>query len=127
LNKFIYQTETARGSLFKVFDDDGTQRYMAFQLRYYQSDIGGDNYPETDNVPSGAYIFKPAKDKQYSLPYVSPSSYDIQYGTFMQQMNIYYNDPVTNRSARVIMRAFNKSSTIEVEVKLDPIPSSGGG
>ena len=77
LNKFIYQTETARGSLFKVFDDDGTQRYMAFQLRYYQADIGGDDYPDTDNVPSGAYIFKPAKDKQYSLPYVSPSNYDI--------------------------------------------------
>lgn len=30
LTKFDYQTETARGSLFKVYDDDGTQRYMAF-------------------------------------------------------------------------------------------------
>ena len=30
LKKFEYQTETSRGSLFKVFDDDGTQRYMAF-------------------------------------------------------------------------------------------------
>ena len=69
--KFEYQTETSRGSLFKVFDDDGTQRYMAFQLRYYKSDDGNDNYNDTDNVPSGAYIFKPAKNMQYSLPYVS--------------------------------------------------------
>ncbi len=45
----------------------------------------------------------------------------------MQQMNIYYKDASTNRSARVIMRAFAKSPLIEVEVKLDPIPASGGG
>jgi len=42
-------------------------------------------------------------------------------------MNIYYNDPATNRSARVIMRAFAKNPTIEVEVMLNPIPTSGGG
>ncbi len=43
-------------------------------------------------MPSGAYIFKPAKDIQYSLPYVSVQNYDVQYGPFMQQMNIYYVD-----------------------------------
>ena len=128
LKKFEYQTETSRGSLFKVFDDDGTQRYMAFQVRYYVSDDGNDNYPNTDNVPSGAYIFKPAKGMQYSLPYVSVQSYDVQYGgPFMQQMNIYYTDSQSNRSARVIMRAFAKNPAIEVEVRLDPIPASATG
>lgn len=122
LKKFDYQTETSRGSLFKVYDDDGTQRYMAFQLRYYQSDDGSDNYNDTDNVPSGAYIFKPNKTMQYSLPYVSVQSHDVQYSTFMQQMDIYYVDSVTKRSARVIMRAFARNSAIEVEVRLDPIP-----
>ena len=47
--KFDYQVETQRGSLFKIFNDE--------------SNIGHDGYPGSDNVPSGAYIFKPAKDK----------------------------------------------------------------
>ena len=65
MNRFTYLTENTRGSLFNVTSpDDGISRYMAFQLRYYQSDEGGDNYNDTDNVPSGAYIFKPAKDMQ---------------------------------------------------------------
>lgn len=67
---FEYLTENTRGSLFKVYDG-AIERYMAFQLRYYQADEGGDNYPNTDNVASGAYIFKPAKGKQYSMPYSS--------------------------------------------------------
>jgi hypothetical protein len=71
IKKFEYLTENTRGSLFKVYGDDGSERYTSFQLRYYQSNTGGDNYPDTDNVASGAYIFKPAKDKQYSMPYTS--------------------------------------------------------
>jgi hypothetical protein len=42
-------------------------------------------------------------------------------------MNIYCVDAETNRSARVIMRAFAKSPAIEVEVRLDPIPESATG
>jgi len=98
---------------------------MAFQLRYYQADDGNDNYTDTDNVPSGAYIFKPAKNMQYSLPYVSVQSYDVQYSAFMQQMNIYYVDTVNKRSARVIIRAFARNPAIEFEVRLDAIPDNG--
>lgn len=64
---------------------------------------------------------------QYSVPYVSVQSYDVQYSTFMQQMNIYYLDNVNKRSARVIMRAFAKNPAIEVEVRLDPIPATATG
>jgi hypothetical protein len=71
IKKFEYLTENTRGSLFKVYGDDGAERYMSFQLRYYEANAGGDNYTGSDNVPSGAYIFKPAKDKQYSMPYTS--------------------------------------------------------
>jgi hypothetical protein len=54
--------------------------------------------------------------------------HDTQYGgAFMQQMNMYFSDPETNRSARVIMRAFEKNPAIEVEVRLYPIPESQGG
>lgn len=63
MNRFTYQTENTRGSLFSVnCPEDGVERYFAFQIRYYQADEGGDDYPNTDNVPSGAYIFKPAKN-----------------------------------------------------------------
>lgn len=75
MNKFLYLTENARGSLFQINSpEDGTSRYVTFQIRYYQADEGGDNYTDTDNVPSGAYIFKPAKDMQFSLPYVNVTS-----------------------------------------------------
>ena len=75
MNRFTYQTENTRGSLFSVnCPEDGAERYFALQIRYYQSDEGGDDYVDTDNVPSGAYIFKPAKNAQYSLPYVNVST-----------------------------------------------------
>jgi lysosomal alpha-mannosidase len=40
---------------------------------------------------------------------------------------LFYSDPETNRSARVIVRAFAKNPALEFEVLLDPIPASGGG
>ncbi len=127
--KFDYQVETQRGSLFKIFNDDGVKyQYVTLQMRYYESDNGGDGYPGSDNVPSGAYIFKPAKGKQNSLPYVNLVAHETLYGgDFMQQINMYYQDSETNRSARVIMRAFANNPTIEVEVRLYPIPESQGG
>lgn len=45
----------------------------------------------------------------------------------MQQANMYFDDEATNRSARVILRAFANNPTIDVEVRLYPIPSSQGG
>jgi hypothetical protein len=45
----------------------------------------------------------------------------------MQQTNMYFNDPETNRSARIIMRAFAKNPAIDVEVRLYPIPEAEGG
>jgi hypothetical protein len=97
-------------------------------MRYYESNAGHDGYPGSDNVPSGAYIFKPAKDKQNSLPYVNLVAHDTSYGgAFMQQTNMYFNDPETNRSARIIMRAFAKNPAIDVEVRLYPSPASQGG
>ena len=70
-----------------MFGEDGVSyRYVTLQLRYYEADTGNDSYPDTDNVPSGAYIFKPAKDKQHSLPYVNLVLQQTLYGgAFMQQ------------------------------------------
>lgn len=130
MTRFSYQTENTRGSLFAVnCPEDGVERYFAFQIRYYQSDEGGDDYPDTDNVPSGAYIFKPAKNAQYSLPYVNVTTQNIEEwnSAFVQQTTLYYSDPATNRSARAIIRAFDKNPNIEVELLLDPLPASGRG
>ncbi len=96
-------------------------------MRYYQANAGGDNYTGSDNVPSGAYIFKPAKDKQYSMPYTSLVKQESFNLNFMQQTNLYFRDPDTNRSARVLVRAFAKNPALEFEVTLDPIPASLGG
>ena len=100
---------------------------MALQLRYYQSDEGGDNYPDTDNVPSGAYIFKPAKDIQYSMPFINVSGHENCNSPFVQQTTLYYTDSISNRTARVIVRAFAKSQTVEFEVYIGPLPESMGG
>jgi hypothetical protein len=78
-------------------------------------------------VPSGAYIFKPKKDMQFSLPYVNVTKVESFNASFMQQTTLYYSDPETNRSARAIIRAFAKNPAIEFEVLLDPLPASGGG
>jgi hypothetical protein len=57
------------GLLFILKKEDKEEFLFTFDLRYYQADQGGDNYTDSDNCPSGAYIFKPAKDQQSSLPY----------------------------------------------------------
>ena len=49
---------------------DTTQVFnLRFGLQYYMADQGGDDYPDSDNCPSGAYIFKPAENNQNSLQY----------------------------------------------------------
>jgi hypothetical protein len=45
----------------------------------------------------------------------------------MQQTTLYYFDSETNRSARVLIRAFAKNPAIEFEVLLDPIADNQGG
>ncbi len=47
--------------------------------------------------------------------------------SFVQQVNLYYSDPDTNRSARVIVRAFAKNPSLEFEVRLYPINANLGG
>ena len=64
---------------------------------------------------------------QYSLPYVNVTRYENWNSSFVQQTTLYYSDKDTNRSGRVIVRAFAKNPALEFEVLIDPIPASGGG
>jgi hypothetical protein len=58
------------GSKFKIQKKDtGESFYVGFDLRYYLSDLGGDNYPNSDNSPSGTYLFKPDKNHPDSMTY----------------------------------------------------------
>lgn len=51
------------GQKFKIHKkESGLSFFVGFDLRYYLSDQGGDNYTFSDNTPSGAYIFKPEKN-----------------------------------------------------------------
>jgi hypothetical protein len=61
------------------------------------------------------------------MPYTSLVKQESFTVNFVQQTNLYFNDPDTNRSARAIVRAFAKNPALEVEVNLDPIPASQGG
>lgn len=61
------------------------------------------------------------------MPYTSLVKQESFTLNFVQQTNLYFNDPDTNRSARAIVRAFAKNPALEVEVNLDPIPASQGG
>jgi hypothetical protein len=47
------------GLVFNFTRTDGNQYFVSFDLRYYNSDQGGDDYRYSG---SGAYIFKPAKN-----------------------------------------------------------------
>mmetsp|Transcript_19628 Transcript_19628/g.14343 ORF Transcript_19628/g.14343 Transcript_19628/m.14343 type:complete len:106 (+) Transcript_19628:1099-1416(+) len=52
------------GATFKVTkkDSEGTVLNLGFDIRFYYANQGGDNYDDSDNCPSGAYIFKPSKN-----------------------------------------------------------------
>jgi hypothetical protein len=58
------------------------------------------------------------------MPYTSLVKQESFTLNFVQQTNLYFNDPATGRSARVLVRAFAKNPAIEYEVSLDPIPAS---
>lgn len=63
---------------------------IGFDIRYYKSDEGNDHYPDTDNVPSGAYIFKPAKDAQESFRYVDLKKVLAYKGDLVQEMHFIF-------------------------------------
>jgi hypothetical protein len=61
------------------------------------------------------------------MPYTSLIKQESFNLGFVQQTNLYYMDPDTKRSARVLVRAFAKNPALDFEVNLDPIPASQGG
>jgi hypothetical protein len=64
LEKIKYVKQLSDGAVLNFVDND---LLMAFNFEYYSPDLGDSGYPNSDNVPSGAYIFKPAKGKQASI------------------------------------------------------------
>ena len=91
------------------------------------ADEGGDNYTGSDNVPSGAYIFKPSINNTQSLPYfTNPPIIESYNCDFMQEIVFYFNDH-NKRMGRVIMRAFDKDPMLQFDVHLAPIPPDESG
>lgn len=87
---FIYKKfDDKYGALFDVIKTQSSKTYqIAFDVRSYMSDQGGNNM-SGDNCPSGAYIFKPAKDKQDSIRYATLTNINSYTGKFTSEIQLY--------------------------------------
>ena len=93
------------------------------------ADEGGDNYTHSDNVPSGAYIFKPSLMNPHSLPYFTKPPTLTEYANgFLHELALDFDDYALNkRVGRVLMRAYANQPMIEFDVLLAPIPADADG
>ena len=67
---------------------------MKFALQYYNPSTGKDMYVGSDNVASGAYIFKPKRgdmDKKTYSEYSSQETY-VGTNTGIKAFNLYFSD-----------------------------------
>ena len=67
---------------------------MNFSLKNYNPSVGQDKFPNSDNDPSGAYIFKPLRDDQEKHAYSNFSSYSVWDGanTGVKKFTLYFTD-----------------------------------
>lgn len=101
--------------------------YMAFNFKQYISDQGNDHYPNSDNVPSGAYIFKPDKANPNSVGFSQFVSTKNNQADFVQELVLEYDNPTTHERARVRIYAYEKSPIYEFNVHLNGIPKTKTG
>ena len=89
-------------------------------MRYHPSD-GKDDYPHSDNVASGAYIFKPIRSDTSKHPYSTSKSVDSFKGKVVNAMVLQYASD-DKEIYTVIIRMVPGSKLVEFEVKLHGIP-----
>ena len=64
---------------------------LEFSLKYYNPANGTDNYKNTDNVASGAYIFKPMQNDTKKKEYSQFQSVEVLKGKNVQEFVINYH------------------------------------
>jgi hypothetical protein len=74
----------------------GEQTEMSLSMKYYNPATGDDGYSNSDNDPSGAYIFKPMRDDQSKHAYSEFSHVESWTGenSGISIMTVYYTDPL---------------------------------
>ena len=105
----------------------GKVHQIAFDLRSYFSDQGGDDFPEGDNCPSGAYIFKPAKEAQDSVRYADLTRSESFQGDIVSELHLYLSNANESQSALVRGRYYSTSVYSEWDVILYSLPNDGQG
>jgi len=95
---------------------------LFFDIRYYNADQGGDDYQDTDNCASGAYIFKPNKGDQEAHRYVTPYKQFNFRGSFVSEMHFILVDYIHNYKALLRLRAFKNENITNWEVVTFGIP-----
>jgi hypothetical protein len=114
-------TDADHGVAFQV-DKYGSKYAVAFDVRHYNGDGGGDAYNDTDNCPSGAYIFKAAKGDQLSHRYASLYKTFSYVGKFVQEIHMIFTDPLSQALTGVRLRTYITKPVTEWEVNLYGIP-----
>lgn len=126
---FQEETDWNKAVLFGITDlVNDIKSDMKFSLQYYNPSIGTDGYSDSDNVASGAYIFKPKRgdmDKKAYCDYKSMETYEGA-NTGIKAFNIYFADSDKQRSYTAMIRLVPDANVIEWEVQLHGIPVTTG-
>ena len=73
-------------AFFKYRSKDGAKHKVGFSLMKYKPSDGTDDYPNTKNHPSGAYVFKPMRSDTSKHPYSAYKSIESFKGKVVEAM-----------------------------------------
>lgn len=123
--EFQKATDFNHAALFSMTDlVSGVKSDMKFALQYYNPSVGTDGYADSDNVASGAYIFKPKRgdtDKKAYSVYKSQETYEGA-NTGIKAFNLYFTDDAKLRMYTAMIRLVPDTTIVEWEVQLHGIP-----
>ena len=111
-------------AFFDYKSQDGSNYKLGFSLMRYHPSDGKDDYPSSDNDPSGAYIFKPIRSDTTKHPYSTSKSTSTFKGKVVNAMVLQYASDDISEIYTVIIRMVPGSKLVEFEVKLHGIPVS---
>ena len=86
--------------------ESGLKQDLAFSLQYYNPSTGHDGFPDSDNVASGAYIFKPKRGdmekKQYTY-FKKMETYKTK-ESGVEAFALYFSDADNSKEYTVLIR-----------------------
>lgn len=118
----LVETQEAKFSITDIENDITSN--MKFSLQYYNPATGDDDFKDSDNVASGAYIFKPKEGDMDKKMYSTFSSQETYVGanTGIKAFNLYFEDAKREYIYTAMIRLVPGATTIEWEVQLHGIP-----